>query len=83
MHVTILPTDQMFDTAAIVRGMRRNTPEEAEVEVRDLMVVGEVEGQEGKMFLVLASQHRATCRMVSYPLIFDASFLRQMEAAGA
>lgn len=79
----LVPVNITFDGAAVVRGMQHETPDEANIQVRGVLVVGAVEDDPTRLFVVVSAQHSTTSRAFAYPVEIYEDALRLLEKAGA
>lgn len=82
MRNNILPTSVQYNTSALLCGMTKHTSAEAGIDLRDLLIVGELEGAEDMVMLVLVYLHRATGRLFTKPEVIAKTVLAQLEADG-
>lgn len=83
MRNNILRISEQHNAAALLRGLATHTPAEAEIEPRDLLVVGELEGDAAFAFVVIVYAHRTTGRLFTKPEVIAKSVLAQLEADGS
>lgn len=82
MRNNILPTSVRYNIDALLRGLAKHTSAEAGIDPRDLLIVGELEGAEDMVMLVLVYLHRATGRLFTKPEVIAKTVLAQLEADG-